>query len=65
VVGSCKRGDEPLGSIKCREFLDHLRTDLLPKKDSTTWSKILAPQLLLLQKDTGLRAHDLVHSPDL
>jgi hypothetical protein len=22
VVGSCEHGDEPLGSIKCREFLD-------------------------------------------
>ena len=22
VGGSCERGDEPVGSIKCREFLD-------------------------------------------
>jgi hypothetical protein len=22
VAGSCQRGDEPTGSIKCREFLD-------------------------------------------
>jgi len=25
VVGSCECGDEPLGSIKCGEFLDWLR----------------------------------------
>jgi hypothetical protein len=23
-IGSCEHGDEPLGSIKCREFLDWL-----------------------------------------
>jgi hypothetical protein len=26
VVGSCKHGDEPSGSIKCGEFLEKLRT---------------------------------------
>jgi hypothetical protein len=25
VVGSCEHGNEPLGSIKCGEFLDQLR----------------------------------------
>jgi hypothetical protein len=24
VAGSCEHGNEPLGSIKCREFLDQL-----------------------------------------
>ena len=47
MAGSCKRVDEPSVSIKCGEVHDHLRTALLPKKDSTTWSKILAPLLLL------------------
>jgi len=31
VAGSCECGDEPSGSIKCREFLDYLRTCLLLK----------------------------------
>jgi hypothetical protein len=26
VVGTCKQSSEPLASIKCREFLDWLRT---------------------------------------
>jgi hypothetical protein len=26
VAGSCECGDEPSGSIKCREFLEYLRT---------------------------------------
>jgi hypothetical protein len=26
VAGSCEYGDEPLGSVKCREFLESLRT---------------------------------------
>ena len=25
VAGSCERGNEPSGSIKCGEFLDYLR----------------------------------------
>ena len=32
-------GNEPLGSIKCWEFLDWLRTGLDFKKDSAPWSK--------------------------
>jgi hypothetical protein len=27
VTGTCKGGNEPLGFIKCGEFLDQLRTD--------------------------------------
>jgi hypothetical protein len=27
VADTCKRGNEPSGSIKCGEFLDHLRRD--------------------------------------
>jgi hypothetical protein len=26
VAGSCERGNEPSGSIKCGEFLDRLQT---------------------------------------
>jgi hypothetical protein len=26
VVGSCECSNEPLGSIRCRELFDHLRT---------------------------------------
>jgi len=32
-------GNEPLGSMKCREFLDWLKTGQLLKKDSAPWSK--------------------------
>jgi hypothetical protein len=32
VAGTCERGNEPMGSIKCREFLDWLRTSWLLKK---------------------------------
>ena len=39
VAGTCECGDEPSGSIKCREFLDYLITGYLLKKDSTPWSK--------------------------
>jgi len=39
VVCSCECGDEPLGSIKCGEFIDWLRTCYLLKKDSAPWSK--------------------------
>ena len=38
-VGTCECGNEPSGSIKCREFLDQLRMGLVLKKDSTPWSK--------------------------
>jgi hypothetical protein len=31
VAGSCERGDEALGSIKCREFLDWLRKNKFQK----------------------------------
>jgi hypothetical protein len=34
VAGFCGHGNEPLGSIKCGEFLDQLRISLLLKKDS-------------------------------
>jgi hypothetical protein len=39
VVGTCKCSNEPLGSAKCREFLDQLRTDWCLKKDSAPWSE--------------------------
>ena len=35
---SCKSGNEPSGSIKCREFLDWLRTGQVLKKDSVQWT---------------------------
>ena len=41
VAGSSECGDEPLGSIKCREFLDCLRTYLLLKKDCAAWSSFV------------------------
>jgi len=40
VAGCCKRGDEPLGTIKYGEFLDQLRTGELLNKDSAAWSKL-------------------------
>jgi hypothetical protein len=39
VAGTCECGNEPLGSIKCGEFLDWLITGKLLKKDSAPWSK--------------------------
>jgi hypothetical protein len=33
VVGCCECGSEPSGSVKCREFLDQLREDLLTFKE--------------------------------
>jgi hypothetical protein len=37
--GSCKWGNKPLGSIKCREFLEWLRMFQLLRKGSAPWSK--------------------------
>jgi hypothetical protein len=34
VAGCCENGDEPLGSIKCGEFLDQLSI-LLASQDNT------------------------------
>jgi hypothetical protein len=34
VAGNCECGNEPSGSIKCREFLDYLKTHQLLRKDS-------------------------------
>jgi len=41
VVGSCERGNEPSGSIKCVE-IDYLRISSLLKKDSAPWSSLLS-----------------------
>jgi hypothetical protein len=38
VVDTCDHGNEPVGSIKGREFLDYLSEYLLLKKDSALWS---------------------------
>jgi len=38
VAGTCECSNEPSGSIKCREFLDLLRTGWLLKKDSALWT---------------------------
>jgi hypothetical protein len=37
VAGSCEYSNEPLGSIKCGQFLDWLVKFL--NKDSAPWSK--------------------------
>ena len=39
MAGTCKNSNEPSGSIKCREFLDYVRTGHLVKKGSGPWSK--------------------------
>ena len=39
VAGTCECGNEPLGSLKCGEFLDQMKTGQLFKKDSVPWSK--------------------------
>ena len=33
MTGTCEYGNEPLGSIKCGEFLDWLRNGKLLRKD--------------------------------
>jgi hypothetical protein len=33
VAGTCERGNELSGSVKCGEFLEKLRTDLFLKND--------------------------------
>jgi hypothetical protein len=37
VAGSCERGDEPSGFIKCGGLLEYLRVCLLFRKDSAQW----------------------------
>jgi hypothetical protein len=39
MLGTCECGNEPLGSIKCGESLDYLKTGQLLGKDSVPWSK--------------------------
>jgi len=39
VAGTCVCGNERLGSIKCGEFLDWLRTGQLLKKESAQWGE--------------------------
>jgi len=41
VADTCKRGNEPSGSIICGGFLDLLSTGYLLKKDFATWSKLV------------------------
>ena len=44
MAGACACGNELSGSIKCGEFLDHMRTDHLLKMDSAPWNQsVLAP----------------------
>jgi hypothetical protein len=37
-VGSCECGNEPSSFIKCRQFLQELRTRCVLRKDSAPWS---------------------------
>ena len=39
VAGTCESGDELLGSIKCGEYLDQLKSGQLQNKNSAPWSK--------------------------
>ena len=39
LAGTCECGNEPLGSIKCREFLDQLEEGQHLKMDSAAQSK--------------------------
>jgi hypothetical protein len=40
-VSSCDCSNEPLGSIKCGEFLNYLKTCQIPKKDPAPWRKLV------------------------
>ena len=37
MAGYCEQSDEPSVSIKCRDFLEYLRTVKLLRKDSAPW----------------------------
>jgi hypothetical protein len=41
VEGFCEHGNEPLGSIKCREILEYVSGWWLLKKDSPLWSLLV------------------------
>ena len=49
MAGFCKRGNEPSGSIVCREFLDYPRTGKLLKKDCVPWSKLRQEGLMVMK----------------
>ena len=49
VVDACECGNEPSGSVKCREFLDALQTSWLLKKDSAPWSKYVSHSCKMTQ----------------
>jgi hypothetical protein len=38
VVGCCEHGNEPSGSKKGEEFLEHLNDYQITKEDSAPWS---------------------------
>ena len=42
MAGTCECGNEPSGSIKCREFLDWLKIGYPLKKDSVPSSKYVS-----------------------
>jgi len=37
VAGTCECGNEPSGSIKCKEFIYYLKTVKFPKKMCAEW----------------------------
>jgi hypothetical protein len=39
VASTCECGNEPLGYVKCGEFVDWLRTGQLLKEDCCPWSE--------------------------
>ena len=39
VADTCECGNEPMGTVKCGEFLGQLQTSQLLKKDSAPWSE--------------------------
>jgi hypothetical protein len=48
VAGTCECSNEPLGSIKCGDFLDWLSYWLVLKKDCAPWSSIHSSRFLKL-----------------
>ena len=48
VADACECGNEPSGSVKCREFVDQLQTSQLLKKDTAPWIKEVSIPLLPL-----------------
>ena len=42
MIGFCEHFNEPLGLVKCREFLDQLRSYYILKENCVPWSWLVS-----------------------